>query len=264
MINRIAIFSTWGIGDVIALAPLVKKLKQVYPQARIVIYSRRGGFLESTTVAHVDGIFKFDTWPKIIGLLKEKADLLIGPGYYRNISGTRNVLFYYLAILLLKAKKKITYHELNARPFVKKNVVEIALDILKKLDIEITPGDYQLYVPFAFDPLSARQSLRDKNISSLAKRVVVHAGSKKGYFTRFWPTERWVQLLEALHKKYSAAIIFIGDSVDVEKTDAITARLGVPSFNLVSQFRPHVDSGGVKQKTSGAMRAVEIQLGPLQ
>lgn len=231
--KRINILSSAGIGDVIILGPLVGKLKKTYPRSKVTIYSFRGGYLRNLSICYVDEIVRLDSFKKLFRFFKEKADILINPGYCFKNSSFFKIISYYLTLWCPKVDKKI-FHGLELPEFQGKNLVQIKLDVLKKLNIEIAQDDYDLFIPFSF--LAQREKieriLRENKINPKSLLVGIHAGTKEGYFTRFWPVENWIKTIEYLKKRYKAEVFFVGGKNDVENTRRIIEGLNFPVLNL--------------------------------
>lgn len=236
--KKIIIMSSLGIGDVITAGPLLKKLKVVYPNSKILIYSLRGGYLENYNISYVDEIIKLRGLKNIIRFFREKSDIHINLGYYSKISSHFKTFLYYLMIFLSRSRKKIFLGDLESLEFKNKDMVQMKLGVLKKLNIEVRGNDCDLFVPFSFriEKNKVNKLLRIKKIEKDSLLTIIHTGTKGGYFTRFWPSDRWVEIINYLNRNYQAKICFIGGKDDIETTDQIIKKIKFPIYNFVGKL----------------------------
>jgi len=237
-VDKIGILSSVGIGDVITMGPLLKRLKEIYPQSKIVVYSFRGGCLENNKISYIDEIRRINSLSKFFEYLNEKHTLFINLGYYKNLSGYFGILAYNLINFFSKADKKISYGNLDSFEFRNKNMVEIKLDILKRLGIKLKKSDYNSFLPFYFKKArkKIKEILKENGISKKNLLAVFHIGVKRNYFTRFWPAERWAEVIKSLAEEHGAKICFIGGEEDAEKTNEIIKRLDFPALNFTNKL----------------------------
>ncbi len=239
--KKIAIISPVAIGDIISISPLLRKLKKVYPDSRISIYSYDGGFLESVKIDFVDEIINYGKITGILLLFKQKLDILIGWGGLTRPLGHLRSFMYSALITFLRAKKKIFYNKSEFSKLRHINVCRIKLDILRKLDISINEADYEPFIPFSFiEEIQEIKIFLKKNILNRnAALIIFHIGAKKGIRTRIWAKEKWAELIRILVRKYKSNILFIGSRVDVDKTEEVIKLLEFPVINAVNKFSIH-------------------------
>lgn len=236
--KKIVTMTSLGIGDVITVEPLLKKLKSVYPDRKILIYSFRGGYLENYKISYADEIIRLRGFKNILRFFREKSDIFIGLGYYSKISGYFKVFLYYLMIFLSRSKKKIFLGDLESFDFKNKNMVQIKLNVLKKLNIEIKDSDYDIFLPFSFakEKKKINKLLSVNKISEADLLTIIHAGAKGSDIARFWPSERWVKIINYLIEKYHAKICVIGGREDIEVTSEIVKKIKFPILNFVGKL----------------------------
>ena len=222
--KKITILSSLGIGDIITLTPLLKKLKGIYPKSKIIIYSLRRGFLEKEKINFVDNIKIIKNLKDFFFFFKKRKDILIGLGYYLNISGRIKTIIYKLIFLFCNSKEKIYYNNLDEKGLKDKNMVEIKLEILKKLKINLKKEDYNLFIPFDFKKEKRKIKKILKKIKLKNRLVLFHIGSKKGYTNRFWAIEKWIKVIEYLNK--NNRIVFVGRKEDKKEIQKIIEKGG--------------------------------------
>lgn len=240
--KTIGIFSSLGIGDIIVLGPLVKKLKSIYPESEISVISMRPGYLQGLAVTkelfYIDKIIILNRIQEFLRIFPRRADLFIFLGYYSKLSGFLKVFLYHSLFFILRSNKKIKYNELETPDFKGVNMVEIKLNILKKLGINLSNEDYELFLPFSFEEETKEMEelLKKSNITQKDFLVTIHLGTKEKYFTRFWPFERWVETINYLKQNYNAKIIFIGGKNDIKETEKVIKELKFSSLNFIGEL----------------------------
>ena len=231
--KEISILSSLGIGDVITLHPLLKKLKNLYPESKIKIYSSRGGFLENCKIKEVDETIRLRSIKGLARFILEKPDLMINLGYYSNICGKKGVFLYNLLNFISRAKLKAIHYELDSEDLNGLNMAELKLDVLKKIGINSEKGDYQLesFIDFNKSEPRIKEILSEKGIKKGDFVVVCHAGAKGGCKSRLWAADKWAIALQFLKERYNAKILLIGNTDDFEISKEIVSNVkGVASL----------------------------------
>lgn len=236
--KKIAIITAVGIGDIISLSPLTKKLKSIYPDSWIVLYSFNGGFFESAQIDYVDAIITYGRITRVPQLFRTKLDILIGWGGISRIFGLVYQILYYALITFLPAEKKIFYSQKEACSLLRTNVCKVKVDILKKLSIPVTETDYPPFIPYAFAAgrEKIKKFLNESGIRQHIPTVIFHVGAKKNMQVRFWQTEKWIAVVEHIHRHYDANIVFIGSEIDSAQTETIMQAFSFPIVNAVGLF----------------------------
>jgi heptosyltransferase III len=236
--NKIIILSSVGIGDIITLGPLVRKLKKLYPKSIINIYSFKRGHLQKFKINDIDNIIILDNPISVMKLFIEKVDMLIDTGYYPNLYGYLKMIIHHFVILFIRAEKKICNGKLDKQEFKNKNRVEIQLDTLKKINIKLNREDYTLFIPFTFEEEKKQvKEILDKNtIEANIAIVIFHFGTKKDYYTRFWLKNRWIKIINYIRDNYRANICFVGGPDDIGMTNEIINLLDYSVLNLTGKL----------------------------
>lgn len=234
---RIALLSSAGLGDIISAAPMLAKLKALYPYSTIRLYTQREGPLAGVPIEGVDEIVTYGpatVWKLLLG---KRFDLLCAWGVQAKIFGLHNRFFYRLLIRFFPASQKLVYDRSDLLRLKGKNIVAMKLDLLKKLDCTITPTDYQLFLPFSFERERRKvAAMVSSRVSGARRLVVLHIGAKAGHASRFWPVERWVETVRFLVDTYGASIAFIGTRGEAQETQRVIDRLERPVMNLVDRL----------------------------
>lgn len=225
MALRIAVLSSLGIGDVVVMMPFLRKLKEVFPSAKLTIVSRRGGIFEKRSIPYVDEILIIRQPSKLAGFFFSKWDLLFGLGYFHSSSGKLNTVLYRLLLGSVRSERKISLGDLDSTRWQHRNMVELFFEMLRLIDVPVDAEDMALEVPLKIN--AKRRSIADKLRPTIDESVVVviHMGAKDGFDTRIWATDRWETLLNRITETYPAQFVFVGSKDDRDATASLTARL---------------------------------------
>jgi ADP-heptose:LPS heptosyltransferase len=236
-VRTILIEASLGIGDMIALTPMIRSLRRTHPHAMLSILSRRGGYFADRKIPHIDEIIVPGGPNGYLRLLRRRFDLLLMPGYYRSTNGTGNTIAYRTLFWLIPARQRITLGNLDAPCNRHTSRVDVYLRLLKMAGIDIPDQDRDLGLPLDFSSTRAllHQALAEAGLPG-QRSVVVHIGSKAGYQTRDWPAARWQTVLEHLWRIHQMPAVFIGTADDEERTQSLRRTMRTPSIDLVSKL----------------------------
>jgi len=225
-LRKIAVIMGTGIGDLVIMQPFLQKLKKEFPTCKITLISKifRNKDLLNIFNNHDFIVELSKNRSKIIRKLRKANFDLVFVGFNAKKGSTilsrligKNIILGFkenkLSVLYNKKVKKEG-----------KTILEANLNALKKLGIKIGDKDCKIN-------LKVKKSRKKFN-----KFVALHCGVKKGYFTRFWPPERWADVLEYAYKKYKLKPVFIGGKEDIKETNKIINFLKIPYINLVDQL----------------------------
>ena len=228
--KNILIVRTDRIGDVVLTTPAIKALRQRYPQARISI------LVNPLTYDLVDGNPDIDEvivddrknahkgalgfW-KLVGELrqrkfdlaiifhtKKRTNLLCWLAGIPHRTGYRNEKLGFLLNHPLK----------DRRHFGEKHEAEYCLDVVRHLTAASNPAlkELELFVPIKEESQRwLKQFLFENNISESDKVIVIHPGASDP--ARYWPHDRFAEIINCLVDRYQAKIILVG-SVAIRTT----------------------------------------------
>ena len=226
-----------GIGDVIAFAPMVRRLKREYPKASITVLSRRAGFLAKKQLAGITRILTPRTPRDYLALLTTPVDILFMPGYYQSTNGILNTIAYRALFKAIPARQRFTLGDLDSQAHRDLNRVDVYLRLLHQGGLETSPNDRCLFVPFAIDQTaSPLPGLLEKSGHKGKRVAVVHIGSKAGYTTRDWPSARWQTVLEHVWRQYGLVPILIGTQDDRQRNAEVANRLRTPYIDQTEKL----------------------------
>lgn len=213
--ERIAILTSTGIGDIISLTALINKLKKEFPKSQIILFTVRGGFLKSQKIEHIDSVIKLDKikWFKLVF---SQFTIFINLGYFKSQTSLPKQILYRLINTIQCTRRKACLNNLDTEPYVKQNVVNIRLNILHKINILTTKSDYKIYLPFA---------MQKKALPFVGRYTVIHLGAKATYKTRLWHLENWIEVIRYLIRA-NYYIVLIGSEAEQSLNNKITKEVG--------------------------------------
>ncbi|WP_319203938.1 lipopolysaccharide heptosyltransferase II [uncultured Ilyobacter sp.] len=246
---KILIIHTAFIGDIVLSTPLIKKLKEKYPDSSITYVTTPVGSAILRNNPNLSEIIEYDKRGEHKGLkglfllgkrLKYKNfDMIITPHRYLRSS---------LLTWLTGAPVRVGYDNSAGKLFFTKKVhydetkheVEKLLSFVddknnKYYGIELFPGKAE---KIRVDEIWSENHLKNKKI------VAIAPGSK--WFTKQWPLEYFNDLIENLSKRENTAIVLIGGReellLNVKETDKTVNLIGKTSLLEVAEVtrRSHV------------------------
>lgn len=238
--KRILIVRTDRIGDVLLSTPVIKAVRDKYPDAFIAMmvspYSKDivngNPYLDQVITYDKDAehkgwisSMKFAFWLK-----KKKFDLAI------ILHPTNRV---HLVTFLSGIPKRIGYDRKlsfllsdkikHTKQLGEKHELEYSLDFLKYLNIQIT--DKALFMPIK--PESERQVeelLSKEGVSRDDLLIAINPGASCP--SKIWPYERFAVVADELIEKYGFKILIISGPKDVQLVDKVTKTMRNKAINL--------------------------------
>lgn len=228
---RILIIHTAFIGDIVLSTPLIKKIKDTYPDSDITYVTTPSGEAILKNNPHINNIIVYDkrgehkgingVWQLGKRLRYENFNMVITPHRYLRssilswLSRSPIRKGYDIASGSCLFTEKIKYD--RTKHEVEKLLSFVAPENKKRYEIELYPGERE---KMKGDNLWKENLLEDKKI------VVLAPGSK--WFTKQWPVEYFNKLAESLKKLSNVRLIVVGGKEEVnlpiEKENIIDMR----------------------------------------
>lgn len=207
---RILIIHTAFIGDVVLSTPLIKKIKDTYPDSELTYLTTPVGATILRNNPNINHIIEYDKRGKhkgISGLLgvgkklrMEAYDMVITPHRYLRSS---------FLTWLTAAKDRRGYDNAGGKIFYNKKIhydkskheVEKLLSFIpegknKRYEIELFPGKIE-------------KNKIDKILNKDKEKIVVIAPGSK-WFTKKWPLEYFNEVIKHLEKKENLRLVIVG------------------------------------------------------
>lgn len=228
---RILIIHTAFIGDIVLSTPLIKKIKDTYPDSDITYVTTPSGEAILKNNPHLNNIIVYDkrgehkgisgVWQLGKRLRYENFNMVITPHRYLRssilswLSRSPIRKGYDIASGSCLFTEKIKYD--RTKHEVEKLLSFVDPENKKRYEIELYPGEKE---KMKGDNLWKENLLEDKKV------VVLAPGSK--WFTKQWPVEYFNKLAESLKKLSNIKLIVVGgkDEINllIEKEDIIDMR----------------------------------------
>jgi heptosyltransferase-2 len=238
--KRILIVRTDKIGDVLLSTPVIKALRDNYPDAyiammvssyardivagnpylnEVIIYdkdSTHKGWLDSIEFANNLRGKRFDL-ALILHPTNRVHLLTFFAGIPRRIGYDRKLGF--LLTDWIKHTKQLG----------EKHELEYNLDLIRYLDIE--PKDKSLFMPIRLDSEKwVKELLRENAIGEDDRLSVIHPGASCP--SKIWPNERFAEIADALVERYGFKILVVAGLRDIAIAQAVIGHMHHPAINL--------------------------------
>ena len=228
---RILIIHTAFIGDIVLSTPLIKKIKDTYPDSDITYVTTPSGEAILKNNPHLNNIIVYDkrgehkgisgVWQLGKRLRYENFNMVITPHRYLRssilswLSRSPIRKGYDIASGSFLFTEKIKYD--RTKHEVEKLLSFVDPENKKRYEIELYPGEKE---KMKGDNLWKENLLEDKKV------VVLAPGSK--WFTKQWPVEYFNKLAESLKKLSNVRLIVVGGkdeiNLPIEKENIIDMR----------------------------------------
>jgi ADP-heptose:LPS heptosyltransferase len=235
------------IGDLICATPVPQNLKEHYKGAKVTFLVADWAKQIVMSSPYIDEVICYDApWfdrdNRRIFEFKRffKLAAELHKHHYDIGIDLRGDLRHILLMALAGIKYRVSYgitgggFLLTQKPVYRPAVhaVEHNLDILKALNIDIKDAKTRIYSSDK-DKAYIDKFLEENNISADDFLVTIHA--HPGYPANKWHEEKFIKLIKALHKDYSAKTVLIGSYKDEKDNDNIIIQAGAKVVNAAGK-----------------------------
>jgi len=218
--EEIIIIKTGAAGDVIRTTPILRKIKQVYPRARITWVTE---FPSLVPASFVDKIIKFSS-PDLLYVLAADFDLLYSLDKDYSTTSLAS---------LIKAKQKIGYALKANRPAPLNDAADAKY--LTGLFDDVCRENKKHYVEEIFE-ICGFKFAQEEYILDLPSHkpklpavegaiIGLNTGCGLRWAARLWPDEKWVELIGLLSRS-GYKVLLLGGPQEDDKNKAISAASG--------------------------------------
>jgi heptosyltransferase-2 len=241
--KRILIVRTDRIGDVLLSTPVIKALRDSYPNAYMAMivspYAKDivegNPYLDEVIIYDKDG--KHKSWVRSIkfarNLKKKKFDLTI------ILHPTNRV---HLVTFFARIPKRVGYDRKlgflltdkirHTKQLGEKHELEYALDLVRYLGIE--PKDKSLFMPIKPESEKWVEELfQQEGIEKTDKLLVIHPGASCP--SKIWPSERFAEVADRLMEKYGFKVLLIAGPKDIKIAQEVIKKMRHPAVNLAGK-----------------------------
>ena len=230
---KVLIIRFSSIGDIVLTSPIVRCVKNAYPNAEIHFVTKTafGGLVASNPHIHKVHLLQGDIQPLILDLLKEKFDVVID--LHKNLRSKYvhsmlkqafNSKINYYTFQKLNVKKWLyTQFKINMLP--DKSIVERYFEGVKKLGVTNDGKGLDFFIPE-----SDEIKKEDIPMSHILGFVACSIGGQ--HATKKMPVTQWKQLCQTIKHP----IILLGGKEDVENAEAIKSIDPIKIYNACGKF----------------------------
>jgi len=238
--RRILVTRTDRLGDVLLSTPVIKALRQKFPQSYIgmLVSPYTQGVLEGNP--DLDEVITFDKDLKDKGWL----GILKFSGFLRKKRFDLAIVLHpvtriHLLTFLSGIPKRLGYNRKSgflltdrinhSKQEGQKHESEYALDLVRYLGIE--PVDKTLFMPIKAESEKWVENLFNQSgIKEGDKLLVIHPGAS--CHSRVWPGERFAAVADALTQKYGFKVVIISGAKDAQRSQAVTRNMRLKALDL--------------------------------
>ncbi|ETW99321.1 MAG: hypothetical protein ETSY1_15455 [Candidatus Entotheonella factor] len=238
--RHILVIRLSSLGDIILTTPVLRVLRQSYPEARID-YALKAEF-QDVLRAHpcVDRLVPVDTRQPLrhtIRALRETHyDLVLD--LHRTL---RSVWLYHRS----RARRRLAYRKYTLRRALlvhgKWNTLRHAPPVperyalpLRRLGVTTPLPPTEIHVEAA-DVLAVEQFLADAGFKTMTQPFIAVAPGSR-WQTKQWPVARFAAAAQAVAKRHDAAIVMLGDRHDRQLVQEFQQQVAMPIVDAVGQL----------------------------
>ena len=256
---KILIFNPFGIGDVLFTSPMVRNIKDNFPEAQVHYLCNRRVYplLKNNKLLGKVLIFEKDEWRNLAknskwkflkhafsffnSIRREKYDVLFDLslnsqyGFFFKMTGIKKRIGYNY-----KNRGRFLTHKVDlSQGYAEKHVARQHLDLLKFLDIE--PKDYKFDLFLPSDAIKKVEGvLWSNSLSKYDFLVGVCPGSGDSWretaYYRRWPKENFVKICKWLTQAHDARIVLFGSKSEEDICKYIYDNLETKPVNLCGKI----------------------------
>ena len=242
--KRILIVRTDRIGDVLLSTPVIKAIRDAYPNAYIAMmvspYAKDivegNPYLDEVIIYDKDN--KHKSWHRSIkfarNLKKKRFDLaIILPPPNR-----AHIVTFFAGIPKrvgygLKFRFLLTDRIKHTKQLGEKHELDYNLDLIRYLGIE--PKDKNTFMPIK--PVSEKQVeelLKEEGIRESDKLLAIHPGASCP--SKIWPNERFAEVADKLIDKYGFKVLLVAGPHDLTLAERLIKHMHQPVINFTGKI----------------------------
>ncbi len=216
-VKRIICIKLWGLGNLTIIYPLLYKIKERFPEAKItfITFDLNKGFLENNKA--IDQIVYFDLTrnvPRIIkqffrllkAMKKEKSDILINFELMNNLSGLFSYWVNSSLTLGITDKHRNIFYDYNIDNDQRGHISEIFSNLLQPLGIN---SSYH-YSDFEI-PAEAKSEVGNLLSSfKIEKFICIHPGTSDNFKGKRYDRQYFTELANLIISEYNVPLLFTG------------------------------------------------------
>jgi len=256
--KKFLIINIFGIGDVLFTTPMIRSIKNAYPDAAIGYICNQRAFpvLEHHPDINHFHIYERDFFRQVGRL--SRRDLI--KAYFRFIREIRSQhydtvfdlslsTFMNWVTVLAGIRRRVGYHYKNRSPFLTmsvrlkgyegKHVVEYYLDLVARAGIPVSSQRLEVSIPDA-DRQWVQRLIKEIDFKSMAYLICLVPGGgaswgKDAGYKR-WPPQRWAELADKMIEELGANVILLGSEDEISIGREICAAMKRQPLDMIGRL----------------------------
>lgn len=246
-VRNILLVKFWGIGNIVLLLPVMKAVRERYPDARIYFLTlwtnhelfEDNPYVDQTVFLDVPNIFRFTTslFRALWLLWQQHMDLALDFEQFARIS----TIFIYL----IRARQRIGFDTPRQGrswlytvrvPYTNNRHMSLVF-----ADIAISAGVYavqreNVHFPLTSDDTQQVKMFLAETCASDRLLIGMHIGSGDNFIGRRWPKENFARLADILVKDFHAQIVFTGTGKERALIEETMRLMEQPAISACQRF----------------------------
>jgi len=233
--KNILIIKLWALGESVLTLPMIKGIRQKYPDSKITVIARKQNKAVYENIPFIDNIIEFE--PKNflrLFCLFSKFDLSFDCEPYLKLSGL---------VSWFCAKQRVGFsHTIRSWLYTntvdfndKQNEVLTYMDMARIAGVNYVPEQLEKLVYSPENKKKVDSLLKEANISESDFIVGLCVGSGGSSKQRMWPSEYFAQLADKLIEEKNAKIIFVGAPNESELITVVRSKMKHASFSTAGK-----------------------------
>lgn len=256
-LKRFLIINPFGIGDVLFTTPLIRAIKDSYPESLIAFWCNERVKDVLKNNKNIDKIFalsrgdikriskqsRFMGTKKILGLLsglkKERFDISFDFSLDHRYSLISKILGIKRRIgFNYKRRGRFLTDKINIDGYHSKHVVEYYLDLLKFIGVEPKNKNLELSVPDS-DKVKIKNILASQGINDKGLLIGIAPGAGASWgrdaALKHWPAVNFAQLADKIINELKAQVLILGDKQETTIARQVVKAMHNQAIDLVGK-----------------------------
>lgn len=234
--KSIALLKLWALGDSVVSLPMLRALRNRYPDAKIEVVARKRNEAIYRHNKDINAIVLFEpgNWWIVFKCFR-KYDAVIDAEPYLRLSALlswwlapRRMGFAHQQRSIIYTDKSDFRHD--------QHMVNNYLDLIRPLDAAYS-SDKLIPVEVAeSDENAAETFLKQNKITKKDLLIGLCVGAAESARSRMWPAERFAELADKLAKERKAKILFTGSPNEAELIENVRKQMKQKSINSAGKL----------------------------
>ena len=236
-VKNVLIVKFWAIGDSVVCLPLIRAIKEKYPNSKISVLTRKRVLPIFSSYNKIDYVINLDDLKQTFQFLKNirKYDLVFDTEPYMNLSAIFGFFVGKYCIGFSNQYRSKLYD--TSVEFKKtQHMVQNYLDMFRSLGFNYNTKKLEKLTPDKKFQKKVSAFLKKNKILKKNYVIGVTPGAAESARSRMWFEERFAKLCDLLINDYNLKIIFIDGPSNIDVVNKICSLMKNKSINAVGKF----------------------------